>query len=70
MQVKSNIGDVVPGYDGLHGGVVKCPVVIQLSQVVPKSFIHFKPEKQTSNESASFVVQLQRMGGVEGVEWF
>lgn len=46
MQVKSNIGDVVPGYGGLHGGVVKCPVVIQLSQIVLRFFIHFKPEKK------------------------
>lgn len=45
MEVKSNISDVVSGSDGLHGGVVKCPVVIQLSQVVLKSFVHFKPEK-------------------------
>jgi len=45
MQVKSNIGDVVPRYDILHGGVVKRPVVIQLSQVVLKTFVHFKPVK-------------------------
>lgn len=45
MEVKSNIGDVVPGCDELHGGVAKCPVVIQLSQAVVKSFVHFKPEE-------------------------
>lgn len=43
MQVKSNISDVAPGYDRLQGGVVQRPVVIQLSQVVFKSFVHFNP---------------------------
>lgn len=46
MKIKSNIGDVAPRYEGLHRGVVKCPGVIQLSQVILRSFIHFKPEKQ------------------------
>lgn len=50
MKVKSHIGDVTPGYDGLQGGVVKCPVVIELSQVVPKSFVHFKPGEMTHEE--------------------
>lgn len=45
MKVKSHIGDVAPGYDGLQGGVVKCPVVIEMSQVVLKSLVHFKPGK-------------------------
>lgn len=49
MQVKSNICDVVPGYERLHGGVVKSPVLIQLSQVVLLSFIHFKSEKWKKN---------------------
>lgn len=44
MQVKSNIGDV-PAYDGLLRGDVKCPVIIELSQVVLKSFVHFEPKK-------------------------
>lgn len=43
VQVKSDIGDVVPGYDGLQGGVVKSPVVVELSQVVLEFFVHFKP---------------------------
>lgn len=43
MQVKSNVGDVVSGWDGLGGGVNR-PVVVQFSQVALKFSAHFGPK--------------------------